>query len=255
MKIKAILRSLCCALLLAALLTAMGCGLIANKKNTVASSTYLVDPFESALVRCDFNADGQQLGMIRLEWDTMQPRHYLSLSRDWTCEYGRGGKLRAATLRSAPLTLQKQEDGTLYGKGYDTTGGAHSAQYTIGDNGRILSAAYTEGQKPYGTRTTVYTFGEDGRLSSVNRVADGWDKSDIVYTYEYTADTVVLYCGEELYATLTLNERGMPISYLKAGQSEPSYTWKYDEAGRAAPLSEDERWEYDEDRSEERRVG
>lgn len=247
MKSKPIFRSVCCALLLAALLATMGCGLITNKKNTVASSIYLVDPFESALVRCDFNADGQQLGMICLEWDTLQPRHYLSLSRDWTCEYGRGGKLRAATLRSAPLTLQKQEDGTLYGKGYGTTGGAHSAQYTVGDNGRIRSATYIEGQKPYGIRTTVYSFGEDGRLSSVNRVADSWDKSDTVYTYEYTADTVVLYCGEELHSTLTLNGSGMPISYLKAGQSEPSYTWKYDEAGRAAPLSENERWKYDED--------
>ena len=67
-----------------------------------------------------------------------------------------------------------------------------------------------------------------------------------VYTYDYTTQAVVISCDGELYATLALNQSGLPVSYTKAGASEPAYTWQYDEGGRPAPVREDARWDYDE---------
>ena len=248
MKLKQIIRMGCCALLLLVLLAATGCALLQGKRNAVAAVSYCVDPIEDALVRYELSADGKLLRVTYLEWDTLQPKRYMSTNRDWSYEYGLGGVLRAATASGAALTLSEQEDGTLYGRGYDSLGGAHSVHYTLDENGRITSELYTKGQKPYGTRDQIHDYDELGRLCSITkRSADTWsdEVTESVYTYDYTAQALEIACNGEPYATLALNQSGLPVSYTKAGASEPAYTWQDDEGGRPAPVREDVRWDYD----------
>jgi YD repeat-containing protein len=233
--------------LLGALICVTGCGLLENKQNVVASSQYTVDPIESALIRCDYNEDGALLGRTLIEWDTLQPRWYASISHDRAYDYKRNGTLRSATVCGAAVALREQEDGTLYGKGFDIAGGAHSVQYTLNERGRVVSELYTKGQRPYGVETFTYAYDDQGRLTSLTKHAViNWGREESVYTYEYTADTVALFLDGEPYATLCLDGNGMPLSYTWARNSEPTYTWQYDETGKHVPTSENTRWDYDE---------
>ena len=232
--------------LLGVLICVTGCGLLENKQNVVASSQYTVDPIESALIRCDYNEDGALLSRTLIEWDTLQPTRYVGQRKDWTYTYKRGA-LRSVTVCTAPITLTKQEDGSWYGKGFDVLGGAHSVQYALDESGGVVSEFYTKGQRPYGVETFTYAYDAQGRLISLTKHAvANWGREESVYTYEYTADSVAIFLDGEPYATLCLDGNGMPLSYTRAGNGEPTYTWQYDETGKPVPTSENTRWDYDE---------
>ena len=196
-----------------------------NKHNVPASHFYVLSVTDKRLYRCDFNEFGRPLGMIAVDWYTLQPTRYFGSDRDSIYEYDENGRLIGHTYFGAKMELEFDERGyPVRSFGYADLGASYKITYECDDAGRIRreTVVRTNGM-------VIWEYDEQGRL-----VREG---EDVAYTYDADQITLSLtYDRTPTEVVLTLNETGdiskfdMTVDYRKPKREW--YEWTYDENGR-----------------------
>ena len=198
---------------------------LVNKHNVATSHTYVLSVKDKRLYRCDYNEYGRLLGMIAVDWYTLQPGCYFGNEKDSIYEYDENGRMIGHTYFGAKMELEFDERGyPTQGVGFASLGATYKITYECDEQGRIRKETVVRSNG-----TVVWEYDEQGRL-----VREG---EDVSYAYDGNQITLTLtYDRTPAEIVLTLSEAGdiskfdMTVDYAKPKREW--YEWTYDESGR-----------------------
>ena len=202
----------------------------AHTNNEAASYFYGYSIYNRCLVRYDFNAAGQPLAAVSVDWYTLQPREILSdPTYDRRYEYDHTGRLIGHEVFGASLTIDYDKSGhPVRSVGLSDNNEMVTVEYTCTQEGRILSERVTcQPLDPNITtpaQSVVYTYDEKGRLIGENDHTYHYGENSIAFEFmdEKTPRSVVI----------TLNETGDIQSLACPDDEVLRYDWTYDDHGR-----------------------
>ena len=195
-----------------------------NKHNVATSHFFVLSATDKKLYRCDFNEYGRPLGMICVDWYTLQPACYFGSERDSIYEYDENGRMIGHTYFGAKMELEFDERGyPTQGVGFASLGATYKITYECDEQGRIRKETVVRSNG-----TVVWEYDEQGRLVR--------EDEDTVYAYDADQITITLtYDSKPAEVVLTLNEAGdigkfeMSVDYTKPKREW--YDWTYDDWG------------------------
>ena len=202
----------------------------AHTNNEAASYFYGYSLYNRCLVRYDFNAAGQPLAAVFVDWYTFQALEILSKpTYDRRYEYDHEGRLVGHEVHGASLTLEYDEAGNpVRGIGFSNNAEMVMVEYTCTEQGRILSERVIcqslDFLHPRAAVPVVYTYDEKGRLIGENSYAYHYGENSITFEFmdEETPRSV----------EITLTETGDICSLACPDSEEHRYDWVYDDQGR-----------------------
>ena len=216
-----------------------------NEYNVAVRSVYT--PMFDAFVRLDYNKNGDHLGFVFLDEETLTPL-YDTIDEYKTFVYDGEGKLELVVLESIPMYITAAEDGLSASGSYTLRGVNVNVELEYDAEGRLIKDYY---YTVWGTEKVLYLgveYNTDGSIKKCVYAGDSTseytrDGSKVTIKEEsigYSYDSATGEGTEKLiteYSYVTYAEGGMITQYVDTDGDVFDYT--YDASGNCVSCKED----------------